>query len=161
MRVFSPSKPVEIQKKQYRQMVNKVSPKPPVLRNSLWAFAVGGFICAIGQVFLALFEKSGLNALDAGTAASITLVFIAALLTGLGVYDEIARFAGAGTIVPITGFANSMVAPALEARTEGMVMGVGARLFTIAGPILVFGISGAWLVGVIYYLLGPRLPGGS
>ncbi|MEW6446556.1 MAG: stage V sporulation protein AC [Bacillota bacterium] len=161
MRLFDPSKPLEIQKRQYQQMAKDVSPKPPVLRNCLWAFAVGGLICAIGQAFLSLFLRFGLNTLDAGTAASITLVFLAALLTGLGFYDEIARYAGAGTIVPITGFANSMVAPAIEARTEGMVLGVGARLFTIAGPILVFGIVTAWLVGVLYYLFGPNPPGGS
>lgn len=159
MRRFDPTKPLEIQKRQYQQMAKEVGPKPPVLRNCLWAFAVGGLICAIGQVFLNFFQSLGLNTLDAGAAASITLVFLAALLTGVGLYDEIARFAGAGTIVPITGFANSMVAPALEARTEGMVLGVGARLFTIAGPILVFGIVTAWLVGVLYYLFGPKPPG--
>ncbi|MEW6181688.1 MAG: stage V sporulation protein AC [Bacillota bacterium] len=156
--VFDPADPLEKQKEQYQKIVNKVSPKPPVLRNSVYAFAVGGLICVIGQVFTTLFQRSGLSVLDAGTATSIVLVFFAALLTGFGVYDEIARFAGAGTIVPITGFANSMVAPALEARTEGMVMGVGARLFTIAGPILVFGIVTAWLAGILYYFFGPHSP---
>lgn len=159
MRLFDPSKPLEIQKRQYLQMVRRFTPRPPLLRNCLWAFAVGGLICAIGQAFLSFFQRFGLNALDAGAAASITLIFFAALLTGLGFYDEITRYAGAGTIVPITGFANFMVAPALEARTEGMVLGVGARLFTIAGPILVFGIVTAWLVGMLYYLFGPNPPG--
>jgi stage V sporulation protein AC len=160
-RTFDPNKPLEMQKQEYKQMVKKVSPKPPVIRNSIWAFAVGGLICVVGQAFFNFFEGLGLNTLDAGAATSIVLVFIAAFLTGLGLYDEIARFAGAGTIVPITGFANSMVAPALEARTEGMVMGVGARLFSVAGPILVFGITAAWLAGMLYYLFGPNAPAGS
>ncbi len=157
-RAFDPGKPLEMQKQAYKKMVKKVSPKPPVIRNSIWAFAVGGFICAVGQAFLTLFQGLGLSTLDAGTATAIVLVFIAAFLTGLGLYDEIARFAGAGTIVPITGFANAMVAPALEGRTEGIVMGVGARLFSVAGPILVLGITAAWLVGILYYFLGPRTP---
>lgn len=156
MRLFDPSKPLEMQKQQYQELVNRVSPKPPILRNCLWAFGVGGFICLCGQFLNIFFQRLGLNLLDAGTATSIMLVSLAALLTGLGIYDEITRFAGAGTIVPITGFANSMVAPALEARTEGMVLGVGARLFTIAGPILVFGIVTAWLAGALYYFFGPR-----
>lgn len=147
-----PNKPLEMQKKQYQEMVNRAKPKPPVLRNIFWAFVVGGIICAIGQGFLNFFKGLGLPALQAGTASSIVLIFLAALLTGFGVYDEIARYGGAGTIVPITGFANSMVAPAMEARPEGLVLGVGARLFTIAGPILTFGFAFAWLVAVIYYL---------
>lgn len=161
MRLFDPSKPLEMQKQQYQQLVNRMSPKPPVLRNCLWAFLVGGLICLIGQAFLSGFQRLGLSILDAGAATSVVLVLIAAFLTGLGLYDEIARFAGAGTIVPITGFANSMVAPALEARTEGLVLGVGARLFVIAGPILVFGIVTAWLAGMLYYFFGPRPPVGS
>jgi len=156
VRDFDPSKPLEMQKRQYQKLVKQVSPKPPVFRNCLWAFGVGGLICFCGQLLTNFFRGMGLSLLDAGTATSIVLVFLAALLTGLGIYDELARFAGAGTIVPITGFANSMVAPAIEARTEGMVLGVGARLFTVAGPILVFGIVTAWLVGVVYYLFGPR-----
>ncbi|MDI6709481.1 MAG: stage V sporulation protein AC [Bacillota bacterium] len=132
---------------------DRMKPKPPVLRNTIWAFAVGGLITILGQALLLFFQGLGLAPLAAGTATSITLIFLAALLTGLGVYDEIARYAGAGTIVPITGFANSMVAPALEAKAEGLVLGVGARLFTIAGPILVFGIVAGWIVGLIYLLI--------
>jgi stage V sporulation protein AC len=161
MRLFDPSKPLEMQKQQYQQLVNRMSPKPPVLGNCLWAFLVGGLICLVGQAFLSGFQRLGLSILDASAATSIVLVLIAAFLTGLGLYDEITRFAGAGTIVPITGFANSMVAPALEARTEGLVLGVGARLFVIAGPILVFGIVTAWLAGMLYYFFGPRPPVGS
>lgn len=147
-----PSKPLEIQKKQYQEMVMRSKPKPPVLRNVFWAFVVGGLICAIGQGFINLFRGFGLPVLDAGTASSIVLVFFAALLTGLGVYDQLAKYGGAGTIVPITGFANSMVAPALEAKPEGLVLGVGARLFTIAGPILTFGFTFAWLAAILYYI---------
>ncbi|MDI6906327.1 MAG: stage V sporulation protein AC [Thermoanaerobacterales bacterium] len=132
---------------------DRMKPKPPVLRNTIWAFAVGGLITILGQALLLFFQGLGLAPLAAGTATSITLIFLAALLTGLGVYDEIARYAGAGTIVPITGFANSMVAPALEAKAEGLVLGVGARLFTIAGPILVFGIVAGWIMGLIYLLI--------
>jgi stage V sporulation protein AC len=143
---------LEIQKKQYQEMVMRSKPKPPVLRNVFWAFVVGGLICAIGQGFINLFRGFGLPVLDAGTASSIVLVFFAALLTGLGVYDQLAKYGGAGTIVPITGFANSMVAPALEAKPEGLVLGVGARLFTIAGPILTFGFTFAWLAAILYYI---------
>lgn len=147
-----PNKPLEMQKKQYQEMVNRAKPRPPVLRNTFWAFIIGGLICAIGQGFLNYFKGLGLPALEAGTASAIVLVFFAALFTGLGVYDEIAKYGGAGAIVPITGFANSMVAPAMEAKPEGLVLGVGARLFTIAGPILTFGFTFAWLAAILYYL---------
>jgi len=135
------------------RIAEQMKPKPPVVRNTIWAFAVGGLITSLGQGLLLIFQGLGLAPPAAGTATSITLIFLASLLTGLGVYDEIARYAGAGTIVPITGFANSMVSPALEAKAEGLVLGVGARLFTVAGPILVFGIVTAWIVGLIHLLL--------
>nr|WP_279233476.1 stage V sporulation protein AC [Desulfofundulus thermobenzoicus] len=143
---------MEIQKKEYQQMVESLKPRPTVARNVFWAFVVGGLISVLGQLFLNFYQSRGLPLTEAGAATSATLVFLAALLTGLGVYDEIARFAGAGSIVPITGFANSMVAPAMEYRGEGLVLGVGARLFTTAGPVLVFGIVTAWIVAVLYYL---------
>ncbi len=145
------SLPAEMQKKQYEQMIKEVKPRPPVIRNVFWAFLIGGLICVIGQVIFNLFQDLGLSKLEAGAAMSSTLVFLAALLTGLGLYDEIAKVGGAGTIVPITGFANSMVAPAMEYRAEGLVLGVGARLFTIAGPVLAFGIVTAWIIGLLYY----------
>ncbi len=141
----------EIQKQEYTEMVKQLKPRPRIWRNVFWAFIVGGFICLVGQFLLRFFLGLGLNINEAGSAASGTLVFIAALLTGLGVYDEISRFGGAGGIVPITGFANSMVSPALEYRAEGLVFGVGARLFTIAGPVLVWGIFTAWAVALLYY----------
>lgn len=143
--------PLEIQKKQYKQMVDGVRPRPTLGRNVFWAFVVGGLIAVIGQFLMNFYQGRGLALPEAGAATSATLVFLAALFTGLGIYDEIARFAGAGSIVPITGFANSMVAPAMEYRGEGLVLGVGARLFTIAGPVLVFGIVTAWAAGLLYY----------
>ncbi|MGB9904691.1 MAG: stage V sporulation protein AC [Desulfotomaculales bacterium] len=145
------SLPAEMQKKHYDQLVQRVKPRPPVARNTFWAFLVGGLISVVGQVFYDIYRGLGLTGLEAGAAMSMTLVFFAALLTGLGVYDEIAKIGGAGTIVPITGFANSMVAPAMEFKTEGLVLGVGARLFTVAGPVLVFGIVTAWFIGLLYF----------
>lgn len=145
------SLPAEMQKKRYDQLVQRVKPRPPVARNTFWAFLVGGLISVVGQVFFNIYQGLGLPRLEAGAAMSMTLVFFAALLTGLGIYDEIAKIGGAGTIVPITGFANSMVAPAMEFKTEGLVLGVGARLFTVAGPVLVFGIVTAWFIGLLYF----------
>ena len=141
----------EKQKKEYAEIVKQVKPKPRGWRNMFWAFVVGGFICLTGQIFYNYFLRLGLNLNEAGAATSSALVFLAAFLTGLGVYDEVSRFGGAGGIVPITGFANSMVASALEYRAEGLILGVGARLFTIAGPVLVWGIMTAWAAGILYY----------
>ncbi len=144
---------LEVDKAKYETLVQQVKPKPKVLRNSVLAFLMGGAICALGQICIGFFKTQGLPTQDAALATSMVLVFLAALLTGLGIYNEMAKYAGAGMIVPITGFANSMVAPAMEFRSEGMVFGVGARLFMIAGPVLVFGIVAAWLAGLITYLL--------
>lgn len=145
------SMPLIKQKQLYAAMVQESTPRPRVWRNVFWAFVVGGFICLLGQFILNFFLAQGLNVNEAGAAASTTLVFLAAFLTGIGVYDEISRLGGAGGIVPITGFANSMVAPAMEYRSEGLVFGVGARLFTVAGPVLVWGIVTAWIAGILYY----------
>lgn len=147
---------LKLSPKQYQDMVNAVKPGPAIWRNVLAAFLVGGTICAIGQGLVLLYQSLGVEKTDAFTLASLTLVFLSALLTGLGIYDEIGRFAGAGAVVPITGFANAMVAPAIEFRSEGLVLGVGARMFTVAGPVLVYGIVSAWLVG-IFYLIGQQL----
>lgn len=143
----------ELQKIEYNKLVMTVKPKPPLFRNILGAFVFGGAICTLGQAMLNFYQSMGLSKLDAGAATSATLVFLAAILTGLGVYDSIAKYAGAGTIVPITGFANSIVAPALEFRREGMVFGVGQKIFSLAGPVLAFGFVTSWLVGLITYLL--------
>lgn len=138
--------------REYRQMIKQAKPKQPVLKNSFWAFVVGGTICTIGQGLLNFFTARGLEKSDAAAATATVLVFASALLTGLGVYDNIGKLAGAGSIVPITGFANAMVAPALEFKREGIVFGVAARLFSIAGPVLVFGFVTSWLIGLLTFI---------
>ncbi|MGN0759269.1 MAG: stage V sporulation protein AC [Candidatus Ventricola sp.] len=138
----------------YAQLVERFAPRSEMGVGLFRAFWVGGTICAIGQVIMDLYTnwlQLGMQA--ASTATSITLVFLSALLTGIGVYDRIGKYAGAGSIVPITGFANSVVSPAMEFRREGLVMGVGAKLFTLAGPVLVYGISGSIIVGLIVFFL--------
>jgi len=137
----------------YGKMVNEHSKPSPMWKNLLWAFLVGGSICTIGQGLTALYQNWGLEKEQAGTAASVTLIFIAALLTGLGWFDNLAKHAGAGTLVPITGFANAMVSPALEFKSEGLVTGTAAKLFVVAGPVLVFGISASVIYGLILCLL--------
>ncbi len=144
----------EMTNKEYNEYVKKKTPNSKLFSNCCKAFLVGGIICVIGQALLSLFEKFGLDAEPAGTAASITLVFCGALLTGFDIYPKIAKFGGAGTVVPITGFANSVVSPALEAKTEGMVLGVGAKIFTIAGPVILYGILASWVAGAAYFIIG-------
>lgn len=121
------------------------------------AFSVGGGICCIGQALNDLYLSLGLNKPDAGSAVCATLIFIGALLTGLGVYDKIARFAGGGTLVPITGFANSVVAPALEFKTEGLITGTAAKMFTISGPVIVYGTAASVIYGIVLCLIGGRI----
>lgn len=142
----------EAQKIQYEQMVILAKPKPPLIRNVFGAFIVGGAICTFGQALLNFYSSLGLDKTEAGAATSATLIFSAAILTGLGIYDSLAKYAGAGSIVPITGFANSVVAPALEFRREGLIFGVGQKMFTLAGPVLAFGLVTAWIIGLITYL---------
>ena len=127
--------------KQYGALVARMAPKSPMWRDCLNAFWIGGLICVVGQIFTNCYGAWGLEKQDAGTAASMTLVALSALLTGLSVYDDIAKHAGAGTLVPITGFANAIAAPAVEFKTEGFVLGVGAKMFTIAGPVIVYGLA--------------------
>ena len=137
--------------KHYAKLVKQISPPSPVGKDCLLAFLVGGLICTLGQGLTELYA-SALDKQSAATAASMTLVALSALLTGLSLYDDIAKAAGAGTFVPITGFANAISAPAVEFRTEGFILGVGARMFTIAGPVIVYGLSASVVYGVIYYL---------
>lgn len=138
----------------YKQVVQQITPKTPVFLNCVKAFLVGGIICVIGQIINDLYLKIGnLDKLSASSATCITLIFIGSLLTGLGVYDLIGKRAGAGSIVPITGFANSIVSPAMEYKREGYVLGVGANLFKIAGPVLVYGIGSSVACGFIYYIV--------
>ena len=139
--------------KEYEKLVDSMSPKSPMGLDCLKAFVIGGLICVLGQVFIGLYQVWGLEQEKASTAASMTLVALSALLTGLSWYDDIAKHAGAGTLVPITGFANAIAAPAVEFRTEGMVLGVGAKIFTIAGPVIVYGVSASVVYGLIYWIL--------
>ena len=144
-------KPIET-KKDYQDYVDKKSPNSPIGKNLIKAFFVGGFICLIGQFINDFWNWRGLSTDDASTATSITLIFIGIFLTAINVYSKIGKFAGAGSIVPITGFANSIVSPAMEYKSEGYIMGVGAKMFLVAGPVLVFGISASIFYGIIYYL---------
>ena len=138
--------------KEYGKLVEETSPNSPIGKDCLLAFVVGGAICTIGQFFTNYYAKLGLDKDAAGTAASMTLVLISAILTGLSLYDDIAKYAGAGTLVPITGFANSIAAPAVEFKTEGFILGVGAKMFTIAGPVIVYGLAASVVYGFIYWL---------
>ncbi len=138
--------------KQYDALVKEMSPKSPMWRDCLNAFWIGGLICTLGQFFMNCYTNWGIEKQDAGTLASMTLVALSALLTGLSFYDDIAKHAGAGTLVPITGFANSIAAPAVEFKTEGMVLGTAAKMFTIAGPVIVYGLAASVVYGVIYWL---------
>ena len=140
--------------KEYQDYVKQKAPKSPIAKNTLLAFLVGGAICALGQLISGGYTELGLDKTDAGTATSITLVFLGALLTALGVYDDLAQLGGAGTLVPITGFANSVAAPALEFKTEGLITGTAARMFVIAGPVIVFGIGSSVIYGLILCLTG-------
>ena len=139
-------------KKDYQNYVDKVTPNSKTAFNVFKAFLVGGLICIGGQIILDFWTNQGLSKDDASSATSITLIFIGIFLTALNIYNKIGKFAGAGSIVPITGFANSIASPAIEFKSEGLILGVGAKLFQIAGPVLVYGISTSMLVGLIYFL---------
>lgn len=138
--------------KEYGKLVEDMAPKSPIFRDCFNAFWIGGLICVIGQIFMNCYSAWGLEKDAAGTATSITLVSLSALLTGLSLYDNIAKHAGAGTLVPITGFANAIAAPAVEFKTEGFILGVGAKMFTIAGPVIVYGVSASVVYGFIYWI---------
>ena len=139
-------------KQTYQEYVDKKSPNSPILKNCFNAFWVGGLICTIGQVILNICKERGFDTQLSGTIVSIILIGISAFLTGLNVFNKIGKFAGAGSLIPITGFANSIVSPAMEYKSEGSVMGVGGKMFTVAGPVLVFGISASIIVGMIYLI---------
>ena len=137
---------------EYKKYAELHMPRSHIRRNALRAFWVGGTICALGQAFIEIYTALGMEPEAAGTACSVTLIFIGAVLTGLGIYDKIAKYAGAGTLVPITGFSNSVVAPALEFKTEGMVLGTAAKMFIISGPVIVFGTAASVVYGVVYWI---------
>lgn len=140
--------------REYDAMVQKASPRSPVLKDCLFAFLFGGAICTLGQGLTDLFMLLGFTLQDARTFVSISLIFLSAALTAFGVYDNIAKYAGAGTLVPITGFANSMVSPALEFKSEGFITGLGSKMFVVSGPVLVFGLSASVFYGVVLYVIG-------
>jgi len=145
---------MEMTPREYQDYVRKKAPKSPIVKNTLLAFVTGGAICVVGQLLQNGFLRLGLEKTDAGTAASVCLVFLSALATGLNVYNSLARFAGAGTLVPITGFANAVVSPALDFKSEGLITGTAVKMFTIAGPVLAFGTAASVVYGVVLMLLG-------
>lgn len=134
---------------QYSKYVNQKSPNSPIFKNCLFAFLIGGLICSIGQIIFDFCKFKGLDITSCNTIVSISLIGLSALLTGLNIFNKIGKIAGAGSLVPITGFANSIVSPAMEYKSEGYIMGVGAKMFTIAGPVLVYGICASVLIGII------------
>jgi len=140
-------------KEEYSKFVDKKSPNSPLLKNILWAFTVGGIICMIGQGIMNFFTARGLPKDTVASITSILLILLSVILTALDLYDSIGKRAGAGSVVPITGFANSIASPAIEYKTEGYIMGLGAKMFTVAGPVLVYGISASIVVGFIYFLM--------
>jgi stage V sporulation protein AC len=140
--------------KEYQKIVSELAQPSPMGKDCFHAFWIGGVICALGQLFINCYTWLGLDKTQASTAASMSLVFLSALLTGLSLYDNIAKHAGADTLVPITGFANAIAAPAVEFKTEGFILGVGAKMFTIAGPVIVYGVSASVIYGFIYWLWG-------
>lgn len=144
-----------IKKESYKKYAEAMAPRSPLLKNSIRAFFVGGLICAAGQALLEFYGGVlGMAEKESGTLCAVTLVFAASLFTGIGIFDNIARWAGAGTLVPITGFANSVASSAIDSRSEGLVLGVGAKIFTVAGPVLLYGTLAGVVYGVIYYVLG-------
>ena len=142
--------------KEYQEYVDSKSPKSKILINCLNSFWIGGIICSLGQLITDFFKNRGFDTTSCGTIAAIIIIGITAFLTGLNLFNKIGKFAGAGTFVPITGFANSIVSPSMEYKSEGYVMGVGAKMFTVAGPVLVYGISSSIIVGLIYLLFNTQ-----
>lgn len=139
-------------KNEYSKIVKRNSPPSPKIKDFVWAYCVGGLICVIGQLFLELYKYLGAEEKIVKLLVPVTLIFIAALLTGLRLFDKIAKRAGAGTLVPITGFANAVVSPAIEFKSEGFILGVGAKIFTIAGPVIVYGTVASVIYGIIYWI---------
>ena len=149
------SNPLET-KQAYQDYVDQKSPNSPILKNCFFAFIIGGLICTIGQIILNICKERGLDTQTSGTIVSIILIGLSAFLTGLNLFNKIGKIAGAGSLIPITGFANSIVSPAMEYKSEGYVMGVGGKMFTVAGPVLVFGISASILVGIVYLIFNTQ-----
>lgn len=138
---------------EYKALTKKLSPKSKLFKNSLKAFLFGGLICLFGELLATLYVFLGISEKNAYILVTVSLIFIAALLTGLGVFDKIARHAGAGTLVPVTGFANAVVSPAIDTKSEGFILGVGAKIFTVAGPVILFAVLSGTLLGIIYFIV--------
>lgn len=145
---------MNLDSKNYKKYAKERAKKSPLAKDCLMAFLIGGAICTLGQVFMIIYEAVGVPEDIAKSLVPVTLVFLAALFTGIGIFDDLAKIAGAGTLVPITGFANAVVSPAIDNKSEGFIMGVGAKMFVIAGPVIVYGIISSVLYGVIYYIVG-------
>ena len=144
---------MEFDREKYREKVRAREARSPILKNCFFAFVIGGAICLFGEGLLSLYRAAGLPEREAGTLVTVTLIFLAATLTGIGWFDSVARIAGAGTLVPVTGFANAVVAPALDTKNEGLILGVGAKIFVIAGPVLLYATLSGALYGVILYVV--------
>ncbi len=142
-----------MKKKEYKTYVDKITPNSPILKDIICAFFVGGAICTIGQAFFELYTSLGFSEDNVSMLTSSTMVFLGALFTGFGLYDDLAKHAGAGTIVPITGFANAITSPAIEFKSEGYVLGLAVKMFSVAGPVLVYGITSGFVAGIIYYIM--------
>lgn len=142
-----------MKKAKYKTYVDKMTPNSPIVKDIIWAFLVGGIICTIGQAFFNLYTTFGLSEKLVSMLTSSTMVFLGSALTGFGVYDNIAKHAGAGTIVPITGFANAITSPAIEFKSDGLVLGLAVKMFSVAGPVLVYGIAAGFVSGIIYYVI--------
>lgn len=140
-------------KKEYEELANKKKRNSPIMKDCILAFVVGGLICVVGQLLFALYTSFGLEKEVATTLESVSLVFLSALFTGIGLYDSLAKHAGAGTLVPITGFANAVVSPAMEFKTEGLILGTAPKMFIIAGPVIVFGVTASVVYGIVLYLI--------
>lgn len=138
---------------QYQNYVDKKTPNSPIVKDVVLAFIIGGLICVIGQIFFNTYMWLGFDKDASSTGTSVTLVFLGALFTGFGLYDRLAKLAGAGSIVPITGFANAIVSPAMEFKSEGLVLGLAVKMFTVAGPVLVYGITASVMSGIVYYIM--------
>ena len=146
---------MNIEKQNYKKYADAHAPSSPVLKNCVRAFLIGGAICCVGQALTVLYrDVASLPEREAGTLCSVTLIFAAALLSGFGLFEKLAKRAGGGTLVPITGFANSVVSPAIDAKSEGLILGVGAKIFTVAGPVLLYGTLAGAVWGIVYYLMG-------
>ena len=145
---------IEMQKKEYKKAADELTPKSPIIKNCTRAFISGGLICTFAQTIKNLISNGGFSEDEVSLMVNMILIGIAAILTGMGLYSKLGKFCGAGTIVPITGFANSMVSPSIEYKTQGMVLGVGAKMFTVAGPVIAYGLSTSVVVGLVYYFFG-------